>query len=144
MPLEHTIIYHARCPVVIWLLSETAFAFAVETGLLGRNPIAGVRRPSVEQRTPTTWDAETARVFLAATAGDRLAALWALALTRRLRRGELAGLRWAAVDFAEGAIRVVHTHVMVDGHPRESMPKTSAGRRTVPLDEQLVAMLRAC
>ncbi len=143
MPLEHTIIYHARCPVVIWLPSETAFAFAVETGLLGRNPIAGVRRPSVEQRTPTTWDAETARSFLAATADDRLAALWALALTRGLRRGELAGLRWAAVDLAEGAIRVTHTLVMVDGHPQESTPKTSAGRRTVPLDEQLVALLRA-
>jgi integrase len=120
---------------------KAAYAFAVTTELLGRNPIAGVRRPSVEQRPPTTWDAATARAFLTATADDRLAALWALALTRGLRRGELAGLRWSAIDFAEATLTVTHTRVMVDGHPEESTPKSRAGRRSVPLDEHLVDLL---
>ena len=122
---------------------KAAYAFAVTTELLGRNPIAGVRRPSVEQRPPTTWDAATARAFLTATADDRLAALWALALTRGLRRGELAGLRWSAVDLAAGTLTVTHTRVMVDGRPQDSTPKTRAGRRSVPLDDSLVSLLTA-
>ncbi|MDA8297427.1 MAG: tyrosine-type recombinase/integrase [Actinomycetota bacterium] len=122
---------------------KAAYAFAVTTELLGRNPIAGVRRPSVEQRPPTTWDEGTARAFLAATRDDRLAALWALALTRGLRRGELAGLRWSAVDLAAGTLTVTHTLVMVDGHVQESTPKTRAGRRSVPLDDGLVSLLTA-
>lgn len=32
---------------------------------------------------------------------------------------------------------------MVDGHPQESTPKTKTGRRTVPLDASLVALLTA-
>jgi integrase len=120
---------------------KAAYAFAVATELLGRNPIAGVRRPSVEQRPPTTWDAATAQAFLTATADDRLAALWALALTRGLRRGELAGLRWSAVDLAAATLTVTHTRVMVGGRAEESTPKSRAGRRSVPLDEHLVDLL---
>ena len=122
---------------------KAACSFAVEIGLLGRNPIADVRRPKVESRPPATWTAEQGRAFLAATADDRLAAMWAIGRTRGLRRGELAGLRWDAVDLASGTLRVVHTLVMVDGHVQESTPKANAGRRTVPLDEHLVALLTA-
>lgn len=122
---------------------KSAYAFAVETGLLGRNPIVGVRRPAVDQRPPTTWDGATARSFLAAASEDRLAALWALALTRGLRRGELAGLRWSAVDLESGVLQVTTTRVLVDGRAEESTPKTRSGRRTVPLDEHLVALLTA-
>jgi len=122
---------------------KAAFAYGVEAGLLGRNPIASVRRPSVEQRPPTTWSETDARAFLTATADDRLAGMWALALTRGLRRGELCGLRWSALDLDAGTLQVVHTLVMVDGHPVESTPKTKTGRRTVPLDGSLVSLLRA-
>ena len=122
---------------------KSAYAYAVETGLLGRNPIAGVRRPSVEQRPPTTWDETSARAFIEATREDRLAALWTLALTRGMRRGELAGLRWSAVDLDAGTLRVTRTIVLVDGHPQESTPKTKSGRRSIPLDEHLTALLTA-
>jgi integrase len=122
---------------------KSAYAFAVTTELLGRNPIAGVRRPTVEQRPPTTWTDVEARAFLAATRDDRLAALWTLALARGMRRGELAGLRWSDVDLSAGDARVVHTLVMVDAKVVESTPKTKAGRRTVPLDSTLIALLAA-
>ncbi len=122
---------------------KAAYSYGVEAGLIGRNPIASVRRPSVEQRPPSTWSEREARSFLSATQDDRLAAMWALALTRGLRRGELCGLRWSAVDLEAGTLQVVHTLVMVDGHPVESTPKTKTGRRTVPLDGSLVTLLKA-
>lgn len=60
-----------------------------------------------------------------------------------LRRGELAGVKWDAVDFDSGSLRITRTRVLVDGAPVDSVPKTEAGRRTIPLDASLVASLRS-
>ncbi len=89
------------------------------------------------------WTADEARAFRAATRDDRLGFGWALLLARGLRRGELCGLRWEHVDLDGGALRVVETVVVVDGKAVASEPKTGAGRRSIPLDTQLVALLRA-
>ena len=90
---------------------------------------AGASRPM------TSWSTEEARGFLSATKHDRLAFRVGVAATRRgLRRGELCGLRWQDVDLAAGVARVTRTRVIVDGRPTESLPKTAAGRRSIPLD----------
>lgn len=49
---------------------------------------------------------EEARSFLAAAREDRLYALYAVALSLGLRRGEALGLRWSEVDLERGVIRV--------------------------------------
>jgi integrase len=125
------------------LKASTAWSF--ETGLVGRDPLAGYRRPRAQSNgvSGDAWTAEEAKTFLAHVANDRLAVAWALLLTRGLRRGELAGLRWDAVDLDNATMRIVHTRVLVDGKPVPSTPKTEPGRRNVPLDPALVGMLRA-
>ena len=127
---------------VVVLKAATAWSF--ETGLVGRDPLAGHRRPrgTGSGRAGAAWTADEARTFLMSVADDRLAAAWELLLTRGLRRGELAGLRWDAVDLKGATIRVVATRVMVDGRAMLSAPKTDAGRRSIPLDPVLVASLR--
>jgi integrase len=50
---------------------------------------------------------------------------------------------WADVDLDGGVLRVNRTRVVVDGRPVDSSPKTSAGRRAVPLDDSLIALLRS-
>lgn len=127
---------------------KAACSWAVKNGMLGRNPLAGVDRPAAKSRVMSAWDTPTARAFLAATADDRLAAAWALLLTRGLRRGELCGLRWDAVDLEPsdrdaGRIAIRRTRVVVDGKAVDSEPKTAAGIRSVPLDENLATLLRA-
>ena len=77
---------------------ESAYKFAVESELLSRNPIASVRRPSLQHQTMKSWSEAQARKFLDITREDELAAAWALLLTRGLRRGELCGFRWEAID----------------------------------------------
>jgi integrase len=54
----------------------------------------------------------------------------------------LPGLRWDAVDVEAGSLSI-RTRVLVDGRPVDSIPKTDAGRRTIPLDASLVASLRS-
>jgi len=91
----------------------------------------------------TIWSVEQARAFLAATKDDRLAFVWALVFNRGFRRGELCGLRWSNVNLNNGgAIQVKETWVTVGGKPQGSAPKTDAGRRSVPLDPSLVAILK--
>jgi integrase len=111
--------------------------------MLGRNPVATIRRPRVEAKPMTSWSVADARSFLAATSKDRLAVGWALLLTRGIRRGELCGLRWDAVDLEGGTIKILSTRVVVDGKAITSAPKTSAGKRSVPLDPSLLKLLKS-
>ncbi len=75
--------------------------------------------------------------------GDRLHALWVLAATTGMRRGELCGLGWEDVDLNEAVLTVRRARVMVHGVPADTTPKTSAGERTIGLDEVTVDVLRA-
>jgi len=121
---------------------KSACAFAVQTEMIGRNPIAGVRRPRSESKSMRVWTTAEAKAFLEATAHDRLAFAWALLLTRGLRRGELCGLKWSAIDLDAGTLRIDATRTIVNGEAVPSLPKTAAGLRSISLDAHLVSLLR--
>ena len=133
----------ARTAQVAVTTLKAATAWALKNGLLGRDPLAGVDRPRLEHKAMRSWSSEDARSFLTHVRDDRLEVAWAFALTRGLRRGEIAGLQWDAVNFAEATLQITRTRISVDGKATESTPKTASGRRTVPLDASLVALLRA-
>src|SRR6266540_2576016 len=81
-------------------LLHRALEDAVEQDLVARNVAAlkaarPAKVPRVERRV---WAPEELRRFLAALAADRLAALWQLDCTTGLRRSELLGLPWTALD----------------------------------------------
>jgi integrase len=122
---------------------KAATRWALETQLLNRDPLAGYRRPRSRSKVMEFWTADEARSFLAFTKDDRMAAIWALFLTRGPLRGEVAGLRWDAVDLEAGKLRITTTRVLIDGDTAESAPKTARGFRTIPLDPMLVSLLRA-
>lgn len=87
------------------------------------------------------WTADEAGRFLAATAGDRLAAAWALAVVGGMRRGELAGLRWNAVNFGQGEIYIRSQRTALpDGRVHEGDPKGTS-TRTLPLGPVLAGMM---
>jgi integrase len=123
---------------------KAACAWAVEAELLGRNPIASVRRPRSQSQVMKVWAPDEAKAFLASVREDRLYSAWALFLGRGLRRGEVAGLHWDAVDLEAGRLAITATRVLTEGgQVVDSRPKTAAGVRTIPLDPHLVAALRA-
>lgn len=122
---------------------KAATAWALTSGLLGRDPLAGVKRPKVTRKPVSAWSTDEARRFLAATKDSRHAWAWALLLSRGLRRGELCGLKWHAVDLDGGVVRIVRTRILIDGKVADSIPKTLSGLRSVPIDSYLVALLKA-
>jgi integrase len=124
---------------------KAATQWAATTRLVGRDPLLGFKRPRAKASKDATaaWSVDEARTFLIYVADDRLLAAWTLLLTRGLRRGELAGLRWDAVDLEGQSLRITRTRVLVDGKPVDSIPKTDAGKRRIPLDDHLVTRLRS-
>jgi integrase len=59
------------------------------------------------------------------------------------RRGEILGLRWDDIDLDGKTVRIGRARVLVDYKVLEKSPKSERGYRTLPLDDQLVAALRA-
>jgi integrase len=125
------------------LKASTSWAFT--TGLVARDPLAGFKRPKAETSPAATgaWTAAEASKFLTSVSDDRLRAAWWLLLGRGLRRGEISGLKWSNIDLEGGVLRVVETRVVVSAKATASTPKTSAGRRAVPLDDHLVSELKS-
>ena len=59
-----------------------------------------------------------------------------------VRRGELLGLSWDAVDLDAGRLAITRTLIEGRGAPQFSEPKTKRGRRSVALDAGTVDALR--
>jgi integrase len=119
-----------------------ALADAVRWGRIARNVADGADPP--KHRTPEmhTWTADDVRSFLRHVERDRLAAVWRLAATTGMRRGELLGLRWPDLDLDAGRVAIRRSLVMAGSVPAFSDPKTARGRRSVALDRGTVAAIR--
>src|SRR5829696_2841027 len=83
------------------------------------------------------------RVLFDAARGDRLEALYVLAVTTGLRQGELLGLKWDDIDLEVGTLQVRHTLTTAKGGPVLSAPKTKGSRRTVRLSQTALEALRS-
>ena len=79
---------------------------AVADGLLPRNATDGIKAPRPKKKEINPLSPEQTRAFLDAVFGDRLEALYVLAVHKGLRQGELLGLKWDDVDLKGGTIQV--------------------------------------
>lgn len=122
---------------------HSAFDDAVSWKLIARNVCDAVKPPARNRTEMQTWNAEEASAFLATAEGDELEALWRLAITTGMRRGELLGLKWGDVDF-DGNVLSVRRSLSRGDTSRliEREPKTQAGRRRVALSVETVEALR--
>ena len=117
-----------------------ALEMAVLEGKLVRNVAKLVTPPEHTPRERETWSKAEVRRFLAKATQGRLHAAWRLSLYG-LRRGEVLGLRWSDIDLKARALTVNQARVLVEYRVRIEEPKSSNGRRTLPLDDELVAAL---
>jgi integrase len=121
---------------------RTALSEAVKWELISRNSAALVRGPRVERFDIRPFTPEEARVFLSAMKGDRLEALYSMALMMGLRQGEVLGLRWEDIDFETANLRVSKQLQRVDAKLQLVAPKTARSRRTLAMPASTVKNLR--
>jgi integrase len=119
-------------------MMSALFNHAIRWEFTDRNPItgpvpgSGVRQSSKRERIPDVLEVEEMRALLGELA-IRERMLVFLAMATGLRRGELAGLKWKDMDFANLLLHVERSVVNnVSGRC-----KTEASKKPVPVDEFL-------
>lgn len=114
---------------------------AVEWEQIERNPAARVKAPTTGQTRVMAWTDTELRRFLAHVEHDRLVALWRLAATTGMRRGELLGVRWEDVDLDASRLRVEQQLLPTPFGVTFGPPKSRRSRRTITLDAVTVEAL---
>lgn len=120
-----------------------SLADAERFGLVTRNVAALVKPPVPERRELTTWTADEVRTFLASVEDHGLFAAFRLIATTGMRRGEALGLRWSSVNLKIGRVQINRSLSVIDNVLSWDAPKTARSRRTVSLDPETVAALKA-
>lgn len=115
-----------------------ALKYAVRTDLIATNPADKVDRPRKNDFTASFYSKEEMNQLFAACEGTLIEVPVKMAAFYGLRRSEVMGLKWDAIDFMKGTVSIRHTvtSCMVDGKTtivaRDST-KTKSSRRTLPL-----------
>jgi integrase len=114
---------------------------AVRWGLVPRNVCEDVDRPRLRREEMHPLDREQTRRLLEAARGDRLEALYVLAVYTGMRPGELLGLKWADVDLDgnDGSLRI--NRALSDGKLTE--PKRKRSRRRIDLSAGSIVALKS-
>ena len=115
-----------------------ALKYAVKTDLIPVNPADKVDRPKKEKFVGSFYDAEEVKKLFAASKGTILEIPIMFGAFYGLRRSEVVGLKWDAVDFERDTISIRHTvtSCTIDGKDiiyASDTTKTKSSRRTLPL-----------
>lgn len=125
----------------VHVVAHKALGDALRWRLVGFNAADDATAPAQSQPDPRAWTAEQVGEFLRVAADDRWSALWRLAATTGMRRGEMVGLRWSDIDLAAGSL-VVANNVTVTDHATEHGTPKGNRARSMSLDSGTVAALK--
>ncbi|MBR4336323.1 MAG: site-specific integrase [Clostridia bacterium] len=114
------------------IVIKEVFDDAVLEDLVLRNPAVGVRMPAknTSTRERVFLTEESANELLRAFEGHPLQPLVYVALYYGLRRSEVLGLRWSAIDFDHDKISINHTVVKNKTIVRKDTTKTQCSFHT--------------
>jgi site-specific recombinase XerD len=131
-PLPTTVKNHIQALRAFYEFLERFDYLIDDDGKPARNPVRGIEAPKTEQRV-SDWlrDADDIKL-VEMDYGKNLRARFLVLMLRftGLRISELLDLRWTDIDLAERKLTV-------------RRGKTSKARRTLPLDPQLVPLLKS-
>ena len=115
-----------------------ALKYAVKTDLIDVNPADKVERPRKDRFTASFYDGNEVNWLFQAARGTPLELPVMLAAFYGLRRSEVVGLKWDAIDFENKTIAIRHTVTVCAEKGRRievaaDTTKTASSRRTLPL-----------
>ena len=115
-----------------------ALKYAVKTDLIDVNPADKVERPRKDRFTASFYDGNEVNRLFQVARGTPLELPVMLAAFYGLRRSEVVGLKWDAIDFENKTIAIRHTVTACAEKGRRievaaDTTKTASSRRTLPL-----------
>ena len=143
--------YSSNSVRIMRTVLRRALGQAVREGIVARNVAGLSAAPRIRAKDGRTLTVDQARLLLEAAAGYRFEAAVVLALAYGMRRGEVLGLHWSALDWKAGMLGVTHGVKRVKDRDASSGRrtrlvvselKTPKSRRTLSLTPELVARFR--
>jgi integrase len=127
-----------------WTVLRSALSNAVTEEVVAKNVAGLVRVSKPRRRKNKPWTVEEARRFLesARRGGDPMYAAYVLILALGLRKGEVLGLPWDAVNLDAGELDVSWQLQRVRRQLLHRETKTEASDASLPLPDICVAALR--
>ena len=133
---------------------RAALNAATRDQLIQRNVAALVKPPRVVGKEVQPLTPHETRRFLESIQGNRLEALFTVAVSLGLRQGEALGLRWRDVDFEAGTLRIRYALQRLRARKGPSSatagetigfhlvePKTKQSRRTIAIPKVTLSAL---
>lgn len=125
-----------------------ALKYAVKIKTIQSNPAVNVERPRKEKFIGSFYDKKEINTLFDIIQGHPLEVAIKLAAFYGLRREEIIGLKWTAIDFENNTLTIQHTvtECNLDGKYIEvasDTAKTDSSLRTMPLVTNFRAMLLA-
>ena len=130
-----------------------ALQYAFQIGLIKSNPADRVERPKKNKFVASYYNKEELDTLFKVSKGDPMELAIILAAFYGLRRSEVIGLKWSAIDFERKTITIKYTVTEVnlnDGRGNvlieKERTKSKTSRRTLPLvkpfEDLLIKMYR--
>ena len=115
-----------------------ALKYAVKNDMIPSNPADKVERPKQDKFYGNFYDRDELNKLFKAVTGTKLELPVLLGAFYGLRRSEIVGLKWSAIDFEQNTITISHTVTScnLDGKcviVAKDTTKTKSSRRTLPL-----------
>ncbi|HEY2882267.1 MAG TPA: site-specific integrase, partial [Pirellulales bacterium] len=130
---------HTR--LLVHIVLHAALDRAIKWQLVPRNVCDAVERPVASKADIQPLTTEQTGTLFNAVKGNRLEALYILAVSTGMRLGELFGLQWSDVDLKAGTVTIHHTLQELDGHLKLKEPKTKSSRRKIDLTNVAIVAL---
>lgn len=129
---------------IVLITLRQIFDAAEENNLIARSPVPKSMKPAgTPKHEKRALTAEEESKLLLMSEGTPIYLFIRVALDTGMRRGELCGLEWDCVDFKNRTISVRRNAVYTGWGPElNEYPKTESGRRTIPITDELVQLLR--
>ena len=135
--LSHTTVLHVH------RVLKKMLNCAVQWGVIIRNPADGATPPKRGKKQMHMWDRQTIHRFLDESQGTRFAPVFDFAISTGMRRSEICGLKWDAVDLVNGRLEVKATLQRLRGHGLVTgTPKTERSCRNIALAPETVELLQ--
>lgn len=115
---------------------------AVKLGMIDRNPADAATIPKVKNYKATVYDEDEVRELLKYVKDTKIEVPVVLGAGLGLRRGEVLGLRWSAINFDTKEMIIDTSLVYVDKEFIFKEPKSDSGERTLIMPDSLIAILK--
>jgi len=127
----------------LWNLSK-CFDSAIKQNLLTFNPVKGIDKPKkIKYNGAKFYNEKQIDELLSVAKGDILQGIILFAIFYGMRRSEILGLKWSAINFDNKTFQIKHTIVKGEhGLHKKDSTKNDSSNSSMPMPDIIINMLK--